>query len=31
MGEEIPLYAILAERVRHPKGDELEWARKEAE
>ena len=31
MGEEIPLYAVLAERVRHPRGDELEWARKEAE
>ena len=31
MGEEIPLYAILAEKVRDPKGDELEWARKEAE
>jgi uncharacterized phage-associated protein len=30
MGEEIPLYAILAERVRHPKGNELEWARKVA-
>ncbi len=31
MGEEIPLYAILAERVRRPQGEELEWARKEAE
>jgi len=31
MGEEIPLYAILAERVRHPKGKELEWARQAAE
>jgi hypothetical protein len=31
MGEEIPLYAILAERARHPKGQELEWARKAAE
>ena len=31
MGEEIPLYAILAERTRHPKGNELEWARKVAE
>jgi|ERR1700733_5878693 len=31
MGEEIPLYAFLAERVRHPEGDELEWARKAAE
>lgn len=31
IGEEIPLYAILAERARHPKGKELEWARKAAE
>jgi hypothetical protein len=31
MGEEIPLYAIRAERARHPKDEELEWARKEAE
>ena len=31
MGEELPLYAILADRLRHPKGDELDWARKEAE
>jgi hypothetical protein len=31
MGEEIPLYAFLAERVRHPQGEELEWAQKEAE
>ncbi len=31
MGEEIPLYAILAERARHPRGEELEWARKAAE
>ena len=30
MGEELPLYAILAERVREPQGSELEWARKEA-
>jgi hypothetical protein len=26
MGEEIPLYAILAERIREPKGKELDWA-----
>ncbi|WP_138422060.1 type II toxin-antitoxin system antitoxin SocA domain-containing protein [Maritimibacter alexandrii] len=25
-GDDIPLYAILAERVREPKGEELEWA-----
>jgi hypothetical protein len=31
MGEEIPLYAILAERIPHPEGDELDWARKYAE
>ena len=31
MGEEIPLYAILAERIRHPRGTELDWARKVAE
>jgi hypothetical protein len=31
MGEEIPLYALLTTRMRDPKDDELEWARKEAE
>jgi hypothetical protein len=31
MGEEIPLYAQLATRIRKPKGEELEWARKVAE
>lgn len=31
MGEEIPLVAILAERIRQPEGEELEWARKVAE
>jgi hypothetical protein len=31
MGEEIPLYAFLAERIRHPEGDELDWARKYVE
>lgn len=27
MGEELPYYAILADRIRDPEGDELEWAR----
>lgn len=31
MGEEIPLYAVLATRVRAPRGKELEWAKAEAE
>ena len=26
LGEEIPLYAIHAERARHPEGSELDWA-----
>lgn len=31
MGEVIPLYAIFANRIRAPKGKELEWAKAEAE
>jgi hypothetical protein len=31
MGEEIPLHACFATRVRDPVGDELEWAKKVAE
>jgi hypothetical protein len=31
MGEVIPLYAVLAARVRAPRGRELEWAKAEAE
>lgn len=32
MGEELPLHALLAKRIRPPKaGDELEWAEREAE
>ncbi len=31
MGEEIPLYAVFAERIRAPRGKELEWAKAEAE
>ena len=31
MGEEIPLYAVLASRIRAPRGQELEWAKAEAE
>lgn len=30
-GEEIPLYAVFAARIRAPIGKELEWARAEAE
>jgi Protein of unknown function (DUF4065) len=30
MGEVIPLYAVLATRVRAPRGKELEWAKAEA-
>jgi hypothetical protein len=30
-GEEIPLYAVFATRIRAPRGKELEWAKKEAE
>lgn len=29
-GEDIPLYAILAERVRAPEGEELDWAKRRA-
>ena len=31
MGEEIPLYAVFASRIRAPLGKELEWAKAEAE
>jgi hypothetical protein len=31
MGEELPLYAVFAGRIRAPRGKELEWARAEAE
>ena len=31
IGEELPLYAVLAARVRAPRGKELEWAKAEAE
>ena len=31
LGEEIPLYAVFASRIRAPLGKELEWARAEAE
>lgn len=31
MGEEIPLYAVFAPRIRAPRGKELEWAKAEAE
>lgn len=31
MGEDIPLYAVLASRIRAPRGKELEWAKAEAE
>lgn len=31
MGEEIPLYAVFASRIRAPLGQELEWAKAEAE
>ncbi len=30
-GEEIPLYAVFASRIRAPLGKELEWAKAEAE
>lgn len=30
IGEEIPLYAVLARRIRAPRGQELEWAKDEA-
>jgi len=30
-GEEIPMYAIFAERICAPRGEELEWAKTEAE
>ena len=30
MGEELPYFAILAERVNQSEGDQLEWARSEA-
>jgi hypothetical protein len=30
MGEEIPLHAVFADRVRSPNDEELEWARTEA-
>lgn len=30
MGEELPMYAVLAERGREPEGDELAWAQDEA-
>lgn len=26
LGEKLPLYAAMAERMRHPEGEELEWA-----
>jgi hypothetical protein len=29
--EEIPLYAVFAERIRAPRGKELEWSKAEAE
>lgn len=30
MGEVIPLYAVLASRIRAPRGEELDWAKAEA-
>jgi hypothetical protein len=30
MGEELPLYAYLASRIRSPRGDETKWAQEEA-
>lgn len=30
MGEKIPLTSILADRIRDPEGEELEWAKKKA-
>lgn len=31
MGEEVPLYAFLASRIRSPNEEELDWAKREAE